>query len=407
MTTEDARRLWLPTYEFVEASLLHYQPNTPEIADDVALDPFPVPQAVPGDIVRDDDDRISALSKGCVVQQELESFATAHRSDRNTQLHFGQLLMHSCEGNPRLRDMKNVIRRVQRLASSDSGKLSERAHKATMMAPLPPNFPGAAKSAWQLFCADFKRQRKEDEQEGRIEAVMAMDTAVESASGSRSDRRKCLSCDCPLDQNEGGLICAECNELIDAGNDNDDNGDGDDECESSSSSSSSSDVEMRPLKANEAWAAFKKENMGAGPYADLAAESSAARGAAWERALLEYHAEEVVPPWSLEEADITKLEANLLAKKKSKRNPTVAAGAIAAAAAAEGLIAKRQKKVDNGTAGRCTCSSMCKTKLCPCKAAGVFCGIECHPTRHAKAPACNNKEHGKSSDDVEDEMLDT
>ena len=243
MTTEDARRLCLPTYEFVEASLLHYQPNKQEIADDVALDPFPVPQTVPGDIVRDDDDRISTLSKGCVVQQELESFATAHRSDRNTQLHFGQLLMHSCEGNPRLRDMKNVIRRVQRLASGDSGKLSERAHKVTMMAPLPPNIPAAAKSAWQLFCADFKRQRKEDEQGGRVEAAMAMDTAVESASGSRSDRRKCLSCDCPLDQNEGGLICAECNELIDAGNDNDDNGDGDDECESSSSSS---DVEMRP-----------------------------------------------------------------------------------------------------------------------------------------------------------------
>ena len=84
MTTEDARRLCLPTYEFVEASLLHYQSNTPEIADDVALDRFPVPQAVPGDIVRDDDDRISTLSKGCVVQQELESFVTAHRSDRNT-----------------------------------------------------------------------------------------------------------------------------------------------------------------------------------------------------------------------------------------------------------------------------------------------------------------------------------
>ena len=289
---------------------------------------------------------------------------------------------------------------MQRLASTFQ-EASERAHKVTMMPPLPPNFPAAAKSAWQLFCADFKRQRKEDEQGGRVEAAMAMDTAVESASGSRSDRRKCLSCDCPLDQNEGGLICAECNELIDTGND--DNGDGDDECESSSSSS---DVEMRPLKANEAWAAFKKENMGAGPYADLAAESSAARGAAWERALLEYHAEEVVPPWSLEEVDIAELEANLLAKKKSKRNPTVAAGR-AAAAAAGGLIAKRQKKVDNGTAGRCTCSSMCKTKLCPCKAAGVFCGIECHPTRHAKAPACNNKEHGKSSDDVEDEMLDT
>ena len=237
MTTEDARRICLPTFEFVKASLLHYQPKMPAIADDVTLDPFPVPQAVPGDIVRDDDDRISALSKGCVVQQELESFATAHRSDRNTQLHFGQLLIHCCESNPGLRDMKNVIRRVQRLASSDSGKLSERASNVTMMAPLPPYFPAPAKSAWQLFCADFKRQRKEDEQGGRVEAVMAMDTAVESASGS--DRRKCLSCDCPLDQSEGGLICAECNELIDAGNDNDDDGDGDDECEGSSSSGSS------------------------------------------------------------------------------------------------------------------------------------------------------------------------
>ena len=461
MTTQDAIRLCLPTHEFVEADVRQFD-RIPTISN-VELKPFPVPPTV-GHISGDDDPRIVDLQKGCALQEELASFAELeYTKDQSVQIHFGELLVHCCDKNDELRSMPDVIRRATRLGCDDDGKLSQRAHAATMMAPLPGYFPAGSKSGWQLFCADFKDQREKDKAEQQT-AGAAEEKSGSSQDGGNDDDGEgdaCSSCGGPRDDEDG--TCSECREVVASGNDdsevrNGDGDDGDDDSEtgtgsggggggggsgsggccgsaasSSSSSSSMNDDDdddddaatSRPIKANEAWALFKKENMGGGSYELRAAEMNTIRSAAWEEALLKYHGEETTPPWMLKETDIAALEAMLPRKKKRKNaaaaggggsgggaqgggaaagtSATTGAGTMATAGGGGAATATKRRTVDNGVAGECSCSntSTCSTIRCPCKKANVRCTKKCHPTRPQKAKACVNK--GAAAEAVEEE----
>ena len=168
----------------------------------------------------------------------------------------------------------------------------------------------------------------------------------------------------------------------------------------------------RPIKANEAWALFKKENMGGGSYELRAAEMNTIRSAAWEEALLKYHGEETTPPWMLKEADIAALEAMLPRKKKRKNaaaaggggsgggaqgggaaagaSATTGAGMVATTGGEGAATATKRRTVDNGVAGACSCLDTSTVANPMPQGSQVRCTSRC-ATRSESAAACANK----------------
>ena len=263
-----------------------------------------------------------------------------------------------------MRPLPGIIMRTKKISASTTGKLSERAFKATMMQQSE-GLPPRPRNAYQLFCADFKQGQQQqlpldEDDEGEIAEEAEEEEEEEEGEREEDDDENSES-------GQGGAV--------------DDDGDEATTASSSSSSSSSTTTTTTQKKrkspakvtAGAAWKKHKQSHRGAGTYAITAAEEQSRYSPLWEAWLLKYHAIENKAPWLLSEEEVVVLES----KQQQKKKPTKKKEAKAAAA-----TFASSSSVDL----RCSCTSKCKTTACSCKKAGVPCGPNCH----GKKRKCEN-----------------